>query len=102
MRLAIYNFFKNWIVISEEEDEDNGEEMILKVRLSSTCKDVKLSVGSNQSIARCKRRLHQKQELGSVRQRWYYGGKLLPDGLKIGDTHIPPTHVIQCVITELT
>ena len=32
------------------------------------------------------------------RQRWYFGGKLLGDKLKVGELNIPHGYVIQCVV----
>jgi hypothetical protein len=35
------------------------------------------------------------------RQRWYFGGKLLGDKLKMGDANIPSGYVVQCVVSHL-
>ena len=39
------------------EPVDGGTEIILKIRLSSTCTDVKLSVYSKDTIGQCKKKL---------------------------------------------
>ena len=36
------------------------------------------------------------------KQRWYFGGKLMPDKTRIGDANIPSGHVVQCIVNEKT
>lgn len=40
------------------EPVEAGSEMALRLRLSTTCKDLSLSVGSKHTIAHCKAKLH--------------------------------------------
>ncbi|XP_068203150.1 ubiquitin domain-containing protein 1 isoform X2 [Palaemon carinicauda] len=65
------------------EGSVEGEEVVLKVRLSTTSKDVKLTVRSTDTIATAKKKLDIQEDLNGWRQRWYYSGKLLGDRLHV-------------------
>ncbi|XP_076042763.1 ubiquitin domain-containing protein 2 isoform X2 [Oratosquilla oratoria] len=110
-QLPVYclSFPLNVIQHSPDKDSGNdsgegsvgGEEVTLKIRLSTTSKDVKLPVRTMDSIASAKKKLLVQENLGECRQRWYYGGKLLGDRLLVGECSITPGYVIQNIITEL-
>lgn len=105
----------NLLVDGEAEDGDspaefsepvNGEEGVevkLRIRLSLTAgKDVRLMVNSQDCVWVAKKKLQRQEKVEEPsRQRWYYGGKLLRDKLRIADAKVPPGHVIQCVVTKL-
>jgi hypothetical protein len=82
----------------------DGQEHKVRVRVSLTGDDVVLVVNTAETVLSAKRKL-QHQEVGKIpepsRQRWYYGGKLLSDKLKVGDANIPAGFVIQCVVNNL-
>lgn len=80
------------------EPIDEGSECTLKLRLSSSCSDVKLVVSSNDTISAAKRKLQHQEGLEPTRQRWYFGGKLLSDKMRIEETKIQPGYVIQVVV----
>lgn len=80
------------------EPVDAGTEVVLKLRVSISCADVKLKVSSKDSIATAKRKLQQQEGLEPSRQRWYFGGKLLGEKLRIEETKILPGYVIQVVV----
>lgn len=82
--------------IADNLDSDPGEEMIIKLRLSSG-KDLKLTVGSNHTVKHIKMTLAKAENI-TGEQRWYYGGKLLQDKLRIEDTKVPKGHLIQVVV----
>nr|XP_045612965.1 ubiquitin domain-containing protein 2-like isoform X3 [Procambarus clarkii] len=77
-----------------------GEETVLKVRLSTTSKDVKLTVRSTDSIATSKRKLDIQESLNGSRQRWFYGGKLLGDRLLVCECNIVHNYIVQAIISE--
>ncbi len=81
-----------------------GHDHKVRVRISLTGDDVVLIVNTADTILSAKRKL-QSQETGKVpepsRQRWYYGGKLLGDKMRISDVNIPSGFVIQCVVNNL-
>ncbi|KAK8733088.1 hypothetical protein OTU49_006751 [Cherax quadricarinatus] len=85
---------------NEAEASVEGEETILKVRLSTTSKDVKLTVRSTDSIATAKRKLDIQENLNGSRQRWFYGGKLLGDRLLVCECNIVHNYIVQAIITE--
>lgn len=81
---------------TEDEDGDEGEDTIIKLRLSNG-KDLKLTVKSKQSIGRVKQNLAKAESLRG-HQRWFYGGKLLSDKLRIEDIKIPKGHLVQVIL----
>lgn len=82
------------------EPVDGGLEMILKLRLSSTCTDVKLAVSTKDTIGMAKRKLQLQEGLEPSRQRWFFGGKLLGDKLRIEETKVLPGYVVQVIVNN--
>lgn len=80
------------------EPIDGGVETNLKLRLSHTCTDIKLMVYSTDSISICKKRLQSQEGIEPSKQRWFYGGKLLGDKLRIEEVKIPTGYVIQVIV----
>jgi len=80
-----------------------GPEVKLKVRISLTDSDCRMMVHSGQTVLSAKKKLFGQIDkmVDPARQRWYFGGKLLSDKMRIADCNIPSGHVIQCVISEL-
>lgn len=73
----------------------------IKVRLSTTeQEETELSVRAGDTIAIAKIKLAQKISTAS-RQRWFYGGQLLEDRLRIRDLNIPGGHIVQVVFSDL-
>ena len=55
-----------------------GEELKVKVRLSTTGDDVRLVLNTAETIGMAKRKLQEQEGCQEPRwQRWYFGGKLL-------------------------
>lgn len=81
-----------------------GHEMKIRVRISLTGDDIVMILNSAETIVSAKRKL-QAQDARVMaepsRQRWYYGGKLLGDKLKLGDAGIPSGYVVQCIISHI-
>uniref|UniRef100_T1JHL7 Ubiquitin-like domain-containing protein n=1 Tax=Strigamia maritima TaxID=126957 RepID=T1JHL7_STRMM len=84
--------------ISDAEQSATGAEVFIKVRLSTTGKDLKLSVRTSDTMAIAKRRLQVYENVDPARQRWFFSGKLLNDKLKIEEAKIPAGYVVQVVI----
>ncbi|XP_063220651.1 ubiquitin domain-containing protein 1 [Bacillus rossius redtenbacheri] len=82
------------------EPVDGGTDLVLKLRLSSTCVDVKLPVCSNDSIAMAKKKLQSQEGLEPSRQRWFFGGKLLGDKLRIEEAKVLPGYVVQVIVNN--
>lgn len=77
-------------------DSDPGEEIIVKLRLSNG-KDLKLTVRSRHTVRQVKQTLAKAEDI-RCEQRWFYGGKLIADKVRIGETNIPKGHLIQVVV----
>lgn len=78
-----------------------GELQTLKLRLSTTGEDVSVDCHSRETVHMVKQRLHQTMtETVPVasQQRWFYGGRVLMDKMRIGDCRIPQNFVVQVVI----
>lgn len=86
--------------IETAEGSVEGEEVVLKVRLSTTSKDVKLTVRSTDTIATAKKKLAIQENLSDMRQRWFYSGKLLGDRLHVCECNIQHNYIVQAIITE--
>lgn len=79
-------------------DENLGEDHMVRCRLSTTCKDRKMDVRMGETVNAVKKRLAKESEIGNVKQRWFYGGKQLHDKMTIADTRVPRGHVIQVIL----
>lgn len=72
--------------------------MIIKFRVSTLQNDIKMGVFSKESVLSAKRRLSQMHGLPEPKdQRWYFGGRLLNDKLKMEDIKLQPAFVVQVV-----
>ncbi|CAH1155047.1 unnamed protein product [Phaedon cochleariae] len=80
------------------EPVDGGTETVLKLRLSHSCLDVKISVYTTDTISICKKKLQSQEGIETSRQRWFYGGKLLGDKLHVEEAKIPPGYVVQVIV----
>ena len=76
-----------------------GVEMLLRFRLS-TGKDFKLTVNSSDTMLKVKRHIHAQEGVETSAQRWFYGGKLLSDRMRIKDAKIPKGFVVQVIVAE--
>lgn len=105
------------------EQQEQGEELKVKVRLSTTGEDVRLVLNTVETIGMAKKKLQDQEGCQEPsRQRWYFGGKLLGelycskfpghilniltfpflgDKNKVGDAQVPQGYVIQCIINTL-
>uniref|UniRef100_A0A336MFK6 CSON000881 protein n=1 Tax=Culicoides sonorensis TaxID=179676 RepID=A0A336MFK6_CULSO len=80
------------------EPIDGGAEIQLKLRLSSTLSDVKLSVYSKDTVGQCKKKLQAQENIDAFSQRWFYSGKLLGDKMPIEDAHIQSGYIVQVIV----
>ncbi|KAK7486229.1 hypothetical protein BaRGS_00022552 [Batillaria attramentaria] len=76
-----------------------GAEVPVKLRLSHLSKDVKVMVRTTDTVNKVKRMLHEKEGVEPERQRWFFGGKLLNDKLRIEDARIPKGFVVQVIVS---
>lgn len=80
------------------ETTEGGTEIVLKLRLSSNCQDIKLPVLTSDTIGMAKKKLQSQEGLEPSRQRWFFGGKLLGDKLHIEEAKILPGYVVQVIV----
>ncbi|KAL1460568.1 hypothetical protein WDU94_012545, partial [Cyamophila willieti] len=84
------------------EEGAGGQEISIKLRLSNTCQDVKMKVYTQETVAMIKKRLQSQEGIDPSKQRWYYGGKLLSDRLRMSDiSNLGSGFVIQVIINPL-
>lgn len=80
-------------------DENNlGEEYMVRCRPSTTCKDHKFNVRTGETVGAVKKRLAKELDIPNVKQRWFFGGKMLYDKMTIEETRVPRGYVIQVVL----
>ncbi|XP_054260642.1 ubiquitin domain-containing protein 1 [Macrosteles quadrilineatus] len=84
--------------IETTESREGGQEIVLKLRLSSNCQDVKLPLYTSDSIGMAKKKLESQEGLEPSRQRWFFGGKLLGDKLRIEEAKLSPGFVVQVIV----
>lgn len=77
-----------------------GEELFVKFRISPSCNDVKMGVLSKESIISAKKKLAILENIEPSRQRWFFGGRLLSDKLKIEDVKLQTGFVVQVVVSS--
>lgn len=81
-------------------EQDLGEEIPIKVRLSTTNKDTKMIVRTGETILSLKRRIHEEHKVPPSKQRLFFAGKLLYDKLKFSDTKISKGFVVQVIVAS--
>lgn len=79
----------------------SGEEILIKLRVSTLSNDIKMGVFTKESVASAKRRLSRIHGLPEPKeQRWYFGGRLLHERLKIQEIKLQQGFVVQVVISS--
>lgn len=79
-----------------------GVDIVLKVRLSTNCQDIKLPVLTSDSVATAKRKLQVQTGIDPIHQRWFYAGKLLGDKILIDEARISAGYIIQVIVNSET
>lgn len=80
---------------------EGGEEITVKFRLSTSGKDTKLAIRTGETVLTSKKRLQVVEGIDPTRQRWYFGGRLLHDKMKIEEAKLQSGFVVQVVVTPL-
>jgi len=79
-------------------EQASGEDMLIKIRLSTQQKDIKMNVRTGETISSIKKRVQADHNFPPSKQRCFFAGKLLYDKLTIADTKISKGFVIQIII----
>lgn len=58
-----------------------------------------MPIYAKETVANAKRRLAMQESIEVGRQRWYFGGKLLYDKMKIEDIKLHSGFVVQAVVS---
>lgn len=85
---------------SPESESGAGHEVVLKLRLSTTGRDVQVAVRTGESVLAAKRRLAAREGLDPARQRWFFGGKLLADRAKVQEAGLQMGFVVQVAVAS--
>ena len=76
-----------------------GEEIMIKFRVSTLQNDIKMGVFAKEYVLQAKKRLSQIHGLVPPKeQRWYFGGRLLHDKMRIDEIKLQSGFVVQVVI----
>ncbi|KXJ25365.1 ubiquitin domain-containing protein 2 [Exaiptasia diaphana] len=88
-------------VDDEKDNQPSGEETSVKLRLS-TGKDLKLTVYTQDTILKIKKKLHKMEGVEPGQQRWFYSGRMLTDKMTIEEAKIQKNFVIQVILPQPT
>lgn len=77
-----------------------GVEVLIKVRISTSNRDMKLPVRTLDTIFAAKRRIHTLEGIDPANQRWFFGGRLLHDKMTIDEAKIPAGFIVQVIVTQ--
>jgi len=86
---------------AQDTDANNppGTETVIKFRLSTSSKDIRMKVRTTDSVLKIKKRLFETEKIEPSRQRFFYAGKMLNDKLKLEDVKIPKGNVVQVIVS---
>ena len=76
-----------------------GVSFIVKVRLTTLPKDIRVSVLTTERVRDLKRRLHELHSVDPQRITMLYSGRVLTNNTLIKHINVPRGHVIQAVVT---
>ncbi|OWA53207.1 putative Ubiquitin domain-containing protein 2 [Hypsibius exemplaris] len=90
--------------LGKDEDKDGatvklGKDVNIKLRFSDTDKDTKFPANTEETVLTLKKRVCQQvKSVDPLDQRWFFGGKLLPDRARLSEFKIRPGYVIQIIL----
>lgn len=84
---------------ASNEEVKNGKDMNIKLRFSDGDKDTKFPINTEETVGTLKKRVFQDvRNIDANDQRWFFGGKLLPDRARLSDYKVRPGYVIQIIM----
>ena len=75
-----------------------GEQLTLKIRLSTLGKDVKITVNPNDTVLHVKHKLHELHNVDATKIKMLFSGTVLADSIVVGQLKIPRGFVIQAFV----
>ena len=88
--------------VQDVETSQPGAEIVIKFRVSTLNKDLKLKVRTTDTVMKIKKKLFEVEKIEPSRQKWFFAGKILSDKLKMEDAKIPKGYVVQVVVSPST
>ena len=85
--------------VQDVETSQPGAEIVIKFRVSTLNKDLKLKVRTTDTVMKIKKKLFELEKIEPSRQKWFFAGKILSDKLKMEDAKIPKGYVVQVVVS---
>lgn len=87
--------------VQDVETSQPGAEIVIKFRVSTLSKDLKLKVRTTDTVMKIKKKIFELEKIEPSRQKWFFSGKILSDKLKIEDAKIPKGYVVQVIVAPL-
>lgn len=87
--------------VQDVETSQPGAEIVIKFRVSTLSKDLKLKVRTTDTVMKIKKKLFELEKIEPSRQKWFFSGKIMSDKLKMEDAKIPKGYVVQVVVSPL-
>lgn len=75
-----------------------GDPVTLKIRLTTSTKDIKVTVSSTDTVSRVKEVLEKEHNVDGNKITMLFSGKILPDSAIIGQLKIPKGFIIQAIV----
>lgn len=76
----------------------SGDPVVIKVRLSTLAKDIKMTLQASDRVRDVKKRLEIEQNVQTSSVTMLYGGRVLNDRIYIKNLEIPKGFVIQAIV----
>jgi len=80
------------------DPQNSGPTMIVKIRLSTVAKDIKLTLPVGSRIMDIKKKLSLEHNVDPKKLTMFYAGRVLNNGTLIKDLDIPKGFVIQAIV----
>ena len=76
-----------------------GEPVVVKIRVSTLPKDIKMTLPASERVIDVKRRLRKEHEVSAGSITMLYSGRVLSDGTYVKNLDIPKGYIIQAIVT---
>ena len=76
-----------------------GDPVMIKIRVSTITKDIKMTIQASDRVRDVKRRLEAEHNVSAPHVTMLYSGRVLRDGVYIKNLDIPNGYIIQAIVT---